>query len=74
MPGRFAAFVANFTERRYPVTQDDLKFLRIALAEAQKSYDEGGLPIGSALVSNGKLIAVGHNRRCRTATRSPMAR
>ena len=45
------------------MTQEDVKFLRMALAEAQKSYDEGGLPIGAALVSDGKLIAIGHNRR-----------
>ena len=56
-------FAANCTQRRYPVTQEDVKFLRMALAEAQKSYHEGGLPIGAALVSDGKLIAVGHNRR-----------
>ena len=36
MPGGCTAFAANFTIRRYPVTQDDLKFLRMALAEAQK--------------------------------------
>src|SRR5207253_8583584 len=63
MSGRLIAFVANCTQRRYPVTQEDVKFLRMALAEAQKSYDEGGLPIGAALVSDGKLIAIGHNRR-----------
>ena len=63
IPGGFTAFAENFTNRRYPVTQDDLKFLRMALAEAQKSYDQGGLPIGAALVSNGKLIAVGYKRR-----------
>ena len=45
------------------MTQDDLRFLEAALYEAQKGYDEGGLPIGAALVSDGKLIALGHNRR-----------
>jgi creatinine deaminase len=45
------------------VTQDDARFLAIALSEAQKSYEAGGLPIGAALVSNGKLLASGHNRR-----------
>ena len=45
------------------MTQDDLRFLEAALSEAQKGYDEGGLPIGAALVSGGKLIALGHNRR-----------
>ena len=34
-----------------------------ALAQAQKSYDEGGLPIGAVLVEDGKIIARGHNQR-----------
>jgi cytosine deaminase len=44
-------------------TADDLKFLKIALEEAQLGYDEGGLPIGSVLVENGQVVARGHNRR-----------
>lgn len=39
------------------------KFIRVALEEALKSYNEGGLPIGAAMVENGKIIASGHNRR-----------
>jgi cytosine deaminase len=39
------------------------KFIRVALDEALKSYNEGGLPIGAAMVENGKVIASGHNRR-----------
>lgn len=34
-----------------------------ALDQAQKSYDEGGLPIGAALAKGPEIIAVGHNRR-----------
>lgn len=34
-----------------------------ALAEAQKGYDEGGIPIGSVLVHNGQIIGRGHNKR-----------
>ncbi|MBI2241195.1 MAG: nucleoside deaminase [Magnetospirillum gryphiswaldense] len=37
--------------------------MRLALAQAQKSYDEGGLPIGAVMVENGHVIAQGHNRR-----------
>jgi len=38
--------------------------MNVALAQAQKSYDEGGLPIGAALVDgSGRIIAQGHNRR-----------
>ncbi len=34
-----------------------------ALAEARRGRDEGGVPIGAALVVDGEVIAVGHNRR-----------
>lgn len=37
--------------------------MQAAIAQAQKSFDEGGIPIGSVLVKNGKLIAKGHNKR-----------
>lgn len=30
---------------------------------ARKSFDEGGVPVGAALVLDGELIATGHNRR-----------
>lgn len=38
-------------------------FLRTAYEEALRSYKAGGLPIGAAMVENGAIIAVGHNRR-----------
>lgn len=47
-------------------TSDDVAdrtFLARALEQAQKSYDEGGLPIGAAMVAGGEVLAVGHNRR-----------
>ncbi len=34
-----------------------------AINQAQKSLHEGGIPIGSALIKNGKLVASGHNKR-----------
>ena len=39
------------------------KFLDAAIAEAKKGLEEGGIPIGSVLVHNGKIIGRGHNRR-----------
>lgn len=43
---------------------DHAPFLDAAFAEAQKSYDEGGLPIGAVLVdSGGQVIGRGHNQR-----------
>ena len=38
-------------------------FMRVAYEQALKSYNEGGLPIGAAMIENGAVIAVGHNRR-----------
>jgi len=39
------------------------KFMEAAIVQARKSRSEGGIPIGSALMRNGKLVAVGHNKR-----------
>ena len=38
-------------------------YLQVALEEAQKGYQEGGIPIGSVLVHNGKVLGRGHNKR-----------
>jgi cytosine/creatinine deaminase len=38
--------------------------LEVAIAEAQRGLDEGGIPIGAALFNaSGKLLGCGHNRR-----------
>jgi cytosine deaminase len=42
---------------------DDHGFMQIAYEEALKSYEQGGLPIGAAMVEAGSPIGVGHNRR-----------
>lgn len=38
-------------------------FMQAALAQAHAGRDEGGIPIGSVLVHQGKIIGQGHNRR-----------
>ena len=38
-------------------------FLQVAIDEAKLGLAEGGIPIGSALVLDGKVIGRGHNRR-----------
>lgn len=43
--------------------EDDRRFMALALDEARTGYDDGGVPVGSVLVSTGKLLAKGHNRR-----------
>ena len=39
------------------------EFMRAALDEARKGLAEGGIPIGSVLVLEGKIIGRGHNQR-----------
>jgi creatinine deaminase len=38
-------------------------FLQAAIDEARKGLAEGGIPIGSVLVIDGKIVGRGHNRR-----------
>lgn len=45
-------------------------YLRAAIEQARKSLAEGGIPIGSVLVHEGKIIGAGHN--CRVQTGSPI--
>ena len=39
------------------------KFLKAAFDEAQKGLQEGGIPIGSVIVHEDRIIGRGHNRR-----------
>ena len=39
------------------------QFMQSAIEQAQKSLQEGGIPIGSVLVRNGEIIGRGHNKR-----------
>jgi len=38
-------------------------FMQAAIEQAELGFAEGGIPIGSVLVHNGKIIGRGHNRR-----------
>lgn len=38
-------------------------FMQAAIAEAQQGLAEGGIPIGSVLVHDGRIIGRGHNQR-----------
>jgi creatinine deaminase len=38
-------------------------FLQAAIEEAKQGLKEGGIPIGSVLVIDGKILGRGHNRR-----------
>jgi cytosine deaminase len=39
------------------------EFMRAAFNEAMRGLSEGGIPIGSVLVADGRIIGRGHNRR-----------
>ena len=39
------------------------KFMKAAIEEAKKGLAEGGIPIGSVLVIDGKIVGRGHNQR-----------
>ena len=43
------------------MTENEL--MQVAIAQARKSRNGGGIPIGSALARDGELIAAGHNKR-----------
>lgn len=42
----------------------DKEYMELALAEAQKAYDMGEIPIGAVIVDNdGNIVSTGHNLR-----------
>ena len=41
----------------------DREFLGVAIEQARIGRDEGGVPIGAALVADGRVLGAGHNRR-----------
>jgi len=44
------------------------EFMKAAIDEAEKGLREGGIPIGSVLVHQGKIIGRGHNRRIQSGS------
>ena len=40
-----------------------VEYMKAAIDEAKKGLSEGGIPIGSVLVIDGKIVGRGHNRR-----------
>ncbi|HLU12063.1 MAG TPA: deaminase, partial [Oceanobacillus sp.] len=41
---------------------NDLDFMRLALAEAEKALEHHDVPIGAVAVKNGVVIGAGYNR------------
>jgi cytosine/creatinine deaminase len=44
-------------------TKEELALFETALEEARQGYAEKGIPIGSALSENGRIVGRGHNKR-----------
>lgn len=42
-------------------TADDLRYMQMALAEAQKAYDMGEIPVGCIIVADNQIVGRGHN-------------
>jgi len=51
-----------FHDFSFQLTRMD-EFMQAAIDEARKGLAEGGIPIGSVLVIDGKIVGRGHNRR-----------
>ncbi len=47
----------------YEENEGDIYFMRLALDEAERAYEEGEVPVGAALVKDGKLLRSSHNLR-----------
>ena len=43
------------------IADSDIRWMRMALAEARKAGEAGEIPIGAVVVSRGKVIGKGHN-------------
>ena len=41
---------------------NDSYFMELAIKEAEKSFNKGGIPIGAVLVKDDEVISKGHNR------------
>ena len=51
------------SETAWRLSEAEQLLMEEALAQAQKSFSEGGVPIGAVLALGDKLLASGHNRR-----------
>ncbi len=45
------------------LTDDDTRYLALAIEQARAGRAEGGIPIGAALVADGVVLGVGRNQR-----------
>jgi cytosine/creatinine deaminase len=55
--------VAKILIKTYSQEESMDEYMAAAIEEARKGLGEGGIPIGSVLVLDGKIVGRGHNRR-----------
>jgi cytosine deaminase len=67
-PARTFRRVNGFTSITLEPMPPADSFLRVALDEARQGLREGGIPIGSVLVSGDRILGRGHNRREQAAS------
>ena len=41
--------------------EQDVRYMKMALEEAQKAYDAGEIPVGAVVVCKGRVVARAHN-------------
>lgn len=41
--------------------ENDIRYMQLALAEAQKAFAMGEVPVGCVIVANGQIVGRGHN-------------
>ncbi|MFT7305839.1 MAG: creatinine deaminase [Candidatus Azotimanducaceae bacterium] len=66
IPSRVRTFISIFAAETlivFLMTREKDPFMEAAIGEAQIGLFEGGIPIGSVLVHQGKIIGRGHNQR-----------
>ena len=44
-------------------TKDELRYMDLALAEAQIALSKGEIPVGAVIVRDGEILALAHNQR-----------
>ena len=60
-PEEMELFTRSPRRPSLPSQPSDEKYMRLALVEAEKAMEEGEIPIGCVVVSEGQIIGRGHN-------------
>ena len=43
------------------IAAEDIRYMKMALAEAEQAYVEGEVPVGAVVVCKGRVVARAHN-------------